>query len=260
MTRRAALMESQVDVLEGKQRALKRYRDSLAGRVGGVRGLPGSGRFARRSDRWRMGSAASVPGGVADSIGSLPPAVSPILLDAQEDMRREIARAMHDGPAQSLTNIVLQAQIVERLVSKDPAKANAEVQLARRRWSSRRSMPRSRSSSRSARWSSTTWGSSRRSGGRRAIVAGEAGVPVEFESMGQDRRLPMDLESGLFRILDEALTGYLEARAEQITFKLEWSADQLDATMSAARAAATGPPRAVRRHRPARTCRRRSRR
>ena len=48
----------------------------------------------------------------------------------------------------------------------------------------------------------------------------------------------MDLESGLFRILDETLTGYLEARAEQMTFRLEWSADQLDATISATRAAA----------------------
>ena len=64
-----------------------------------------------------------------------------------------------------------------------------------------------------------------------------AGVPVEFESMGQDRRLPMDLESGLFRLLDEALTGYLDARAELITFKLDWSADQLSATMTASRAA-----------------------
>ena len=36
-----------------------------------------------------------------------------------------------------------------------------------------------------------------------------AGIPVEFESMGQDRRLPMDLESALFRMLDEALAGYL---------------------------------------------------
>ena len=42
-------------------------------------------------------------------------------------MRREIARQMHDGPAQSLTNIVLQAQIVERLVGKDPARASQEV-------------------------------------------------------------------------------------------------------------------------------------
>ena len=38
----------------------------------------------------------------------------------------------------------------------------------------------------------------------------KAGVAVDFDSMGQDRRLPMDLESGLFRILDEALAGYLE--------------------------------------------------
>ena len=50
-----------------------------------------------------------------------PPAVSRLVLTGQEDLRREIARAMHDGPAQSLTNIVLQAQIVERLVAKDPA-------------------------------------------------------------------------------------------------------------------------------------------
>ena len=45
----------------------------------------------------------------------------------QEDLRREIARAMHDGPAQSLTNIVLQAQIVERLLARDPEMAQGEV-------------------------------------------------------------------------------------------------------------------------------------
>ena len=60
--------------------------------------------------------------------------------------------------------------------------------------------------------------------------------------MGQDRRLPMDLESGLFRILDEALAGYLEARAERISFRLDWSADQLDASMAASRDAAKAEP------------------
>jgi hypothetical protein len=69
-----------------------------------------------------------------------------------------------------------------------------------------------------------------------------AGVPVEFESMGQDRRLPMDLESGLFRILDEALAGYLEARAERIAFRLDWSADHLEVSMTASRAAVTAQP------------------
>jgi hypothetical protein len=55
--------------------------------------------------------------------------------------------------------------------------------------------------------------------------------------MGQDQRLPMDLESGLFRILDEALTAYLGARAERISLRLDWS-DRVEAMMSASRATA----------------------
>ena len=48
-------------------------------------------------------------------------------LAAQEQLRREIARQMHDGPAQSIANIALQAQIVERLFERDPARASAEL-------------------------------------------------------------------------------------------------------------------------------------
>ena len=64
-----------------------------------------------------------------DAGAQLPTAVSRIVLSAQEDLRREIAKAMHDGPAQSLTNIVLQAQIVERLMATDTARARTEVGL-----------------------------------------------------------------------------------------------------------------------------------
>ena len=74
-------------------------------------------RTATRSGPCRDGRARKAAGAGVD------PAVSRLLLDAQEDLRREIARAMHDGPAQSLTNIVLQAQIVERLVASDPTSA-----------------------------------------------------------------------------------------------------------------------------------------
>ena len=65
----------------------------------------------------------------ADGAEALPPSLSRVVLSAQEDMRRDIARAMHDGPAQSLTNIVLQAQIVDRLTERDPVRARAEVRL-----------------------------------------------------------------------------------------------------------------------------------
>ena len=144
----------------------------------------------------------------------MPPSVSRIVLDAQEDLRREIARAMHDGPAQSLTNIVLQAQIVERLVAARPGVRGRRgpppdrdgpadpgrdevVHLRRPADGPRRPGARADPAPRDAR-----------------ARAKRAGVPVEFESLGEDRRLPMDLESGLFRMLDEALAAYLAGRPD----------------------------------------------
>jgi two-component system sensor histidine kinase DegS len=38
-----------------------------------------------------------------------------------EEERMRIARDMHDGPAQSMANLVLQAEILERLIQRDPA-------------------------------------------------------------------------------------------------------------------------------------------
>jgi len=236
MTKRAALMETQVDVLEGKQRALTRFRDSIAGYAQALQAVPAGGaEAAGPPTKGRKGSGTNAA--AVDPIGSLPPAVSRLLLGAQEDMRREIARAMHDGPAQSLTNIVLQAQIVERLVRTDPARAAAEVgQLVAM---VQQTLDATKSFIFEVRpmvlddlGLVPTLRRAARDRGRRA------GVPVEFESMGQDRRMPMDLESGLFRILDEALAGYLDARAERVTFKLDWSADQIDAAMYAMRTAA----------------------
>ncbi len=169
----------------------------------------------------------------------IPPAVSRLLLGAQEDLRREIARAMHDGPAQSLTNIVLQAQIVERLVATDPARAGAEVrQLVAM---VQQTLEATKSFIFDVRpmvlddlGLVPTLKRAARERGRRA------GVPVDFDSMGPDRRLPMDLESGLFRILDEAMAAYLSVRAERVSVRLDWS-DQVEATVSASRNAAEAP-------------------
>ena len=232
LTKRAALMESQVDVLEGKRRALGRYRVALAGYQEALSA------FGDVPLATRPGKAAGSPR-LADS-GGVPPAVSRMLLGAQEDLRREIARAMHDGPAQSLTNIVLQAQIVERLVATDPGRAGTEVRqlvaMVQQTLEATKSfifdvrpmvlddlglVPTLRRAARER--------------GRRA------GVPVEFDSLGPDQRLPMDLESGLFRILDEALAAYLGARAERVSIRLDW-ADQVEARVSASRAAAEISP------------------
>ncbi|MFQ5627037.1 MAG: ATP-binding protein, partial [Methyloligellaceae bacterium] len=49
------------------------------------------------------------------------------VIDAQEAERRRLSRAMHDGPAQSLTNFILQAEIVQRLFDTDPERARTEL-------------------------------------------------------------------------------------------------------------------------------------
>jgi two-component system, NarL family, sensor histidine kinase DegS len=221
LTKRAALMETQVEVLEGKKRALTRYRDALAEYV------------EASSDANSATAADAGSGGTASQLSGLPPEVARLLLSSQEDLRREIARAMHDGPAQSLTNIVLQAQIVERLVATEPATARGEVRelvsMVQQTLEATKSfifdvrpmvlddlglVPTIRRAARDR--------------GRRA------GVSVEFESLGNDRRLPMDLESGLFRILDEALTAYLAQNPDRVALRLEWS-ERLDASVRASR-------------------------
>lgn len=221
MTRRAVLMEAQVDLLEGKRRALARHRSAIADLLTAIETLP-----------------ATAAEDVAADGGETPsPSPSRVILTAQEDLRREIARAMHDGPAQSLTNIVLQAQIVERLLERDPSQTRSELRqlvlMVQQTLDATKSfifdvrpmvlddlglVPTLRRDARDR--------------GRRAHV------PVEFESLGHDRRLPMEVESAVFRIMDEALTAYLSLAPERILLRLDWT-DELEARVSAHRAPAS---------------------
>ncbi len=219
LTTRAALMESQVEVLEGKRRVLNRYRDALKSyaEAAGTGGTGGGG-----------GAAGGADGPV--DLAGMPPAVSRLLLTAQEDLRREISRAMHDGPAQSLTNIVLQAQIVERLVAADPVGARGEVRqlvaMVQQTLDATKSfifdvrpmvlddlglLPTLRRTARER---------SQRSG-----------IVVDLESHGQDRRLEPEIESSLFRILDDATAGYLAAQPAAVRLRLDWMEDRVTAAV-----------------------------
>ncbi len=216
LTRRAVLMEAQVDVLEGKRKALARHRAALASLADRLEGV-------------------TVPAAATEAPSKeTTPALSRVVLSAQEDLRRAIARAMHDGPAQSLTNIVLQAQIVDRLLERDPGLAKGElgllVQMVQQTLDATKTfifdvrpmvlddlglVPTLRRSTRDR--------------GRRAQI------PAEFESLGADRRLPMDVESAVFRILDEASAAYLALGPERLLLRLDWG-DELEAHLSAYRA------------------------
>jgi hypothetical protein len=229
IARKAALMEAQIDLLEGKRKSGVRLHETISAHEAQARviaGLPPDGEDGSGSGGGNGKGAAPV-----DPDGPLPPGVSRMILTAQEDMRREIARQMHDGPAQSLTNIVLQAQIVERLMATDFAKAAEGVTqliaMVQRTLDATKTfifdvrpmvlddlglVPTLRRASRDR--------------GRRV------GVEVEFESIGVDRRLPVELESGLFRMLDDALAAHVVGKPDRLSLRLDWG-ERLDIELSA---------------------------
>ena len=232
LTRRAAVMEAQVEVLEGKRKTLVRFRDSLmalAETFGGVMPVAGADPGGTVGlARLTEGGAVAAGGAGAGSPNSR------IVLNAQEDLRREIARAMHDGPAQSLTNIVLQAQILDRLLGRDPEGARAELRLLISMVQQTLDATKSfifdvRPMVLDDLGLVPTLRRAARERGRRA------GVSVEFDSVGQDRRIDVDLESSLFRIIDEALSGYLGGRPDRLAVRLDWSEDLVEARITADR-------------------------
>src|SRR5205823_5117940 len=60
------------------------------------------------------------------AIDAGPPVIVRIV-EAQEAERQRLTRQMHDGPAQSLTNFILQAEICQRLFDMDPSRARTEL-------------------------------------------------------------------------------------------------------------------------------------
>ncbi len=49
------------------------------------------------------------------------------IIEAQEEERRKLSRQIHDGPAQALSNFILQTEIAMRLFETDPDKAREEL-------------------------------------------------------------------------------------------------------------------------------------
>jgi two-component system, NarL family, sensor histidine kinase DegS len=103
-------MRGQLEKLQSEQTSLQRLLDQITKTREVLESLPLAGRSS---------------GGEDGQEGSQPPIVR--IINAQEAERRRLSRAMHDGPAQSLTNFVLQAEIVQRLFENDPDRCRAEL-------------------------------------------------------------------------------------------------------------------------------------
>lgn len=103
-------MRGQLEKLQSNQRSMTRYLDLLHN----VLDIAGHAEYESQVEAGRAKSEPAQPLVVR-------------IIEAQERERQRLSRQMHDGPAQSLTNLILQAEICERLFDIDPDRARNEL-------------------------------------------------------------------------------------------------------------------------------------
>jgi two-component system sensor histidine kinase DegS len=206
-------MEGQLSALQSKRKLMDRVNPLVVEAASAARDLP----------------APSLNG---DAPAPAPPLDETRLLQAvvetQEEERRRLARQVHDGPAQALSNVVLQAEISERLFDSDASRARVEL------------------------------GSLRQQVGKtlqelrgfifelRPMILDDLGlVPtlrryvqtltdkhqarLDFSSSGRDRRLPSDDEVAIFRLIQDSLVERLErGGAKKLVLGLTWKEETLE--------------------------------
>ncbi len=126
---RLFMMRAQVEQLEAKRNSMRHLQTRLQ-RVSGVllsapEGYnPGSNVTAANKQISVAPTMARLTEGEAGVDGKQ---VISQVIQAQEDERLRVSRQIHDGPAQTMTNLVLRAEICERLLDMDPSKAKSEL-------------------------------------------------------------------------------------------------------------------------------------
>lgn len=226
LTRRELLFDAQRQVLEGKQRVLARFLqrlveiDNSLATIGG-----GAGRAAPTPTSGLRALAAAAGGSGAPGMNQ--PAMA---LRSQEDLRRDIVRQLHDGPAQSIANIGLQAEIVERLMEKGDSRATDEIEVLRQLV--QQALDATKSfifEIRPMVLDDLGLGPTIR---RIASDRGRrSGINVDFDSHGIEDRIDTDLESAVYRSVDEAIVGYLALEPPSVVVRLDWSPHELVATV-----------------------------
>lgn len=147
---------------------------------------------------------------------------------AVEAERLRIARDLHDGPAQVLSNLVLEAEILERLLRRDPELLADELQEFKNSVRNavadmRRFMFDLRPISLDDLGLISTM---------RRITAeyqDRTGVVCRFNITGEERRLEPELEEALYWIIQEALTNvHRHAKAKTVEVLLDIQPDRVN--------------------------------
>lgn len=208
---RLFMMRGQLEQLQGRQQHLAQYTSLLQRIIETARAGP-------------------FPAGPSTTASSGAPSIARII-EAQERERGRLARQMHDGPAQSLTNLILQAEICERLFDTDPAQARTELANLRNAVNATFQKVREfifdlRPMMLDDLGLVPTL--------RRYLkdYQDKSGISVQFNLLGQERRLAGHMEVILFRGVQEMLRNVQKhAQANQAVVSLEFGQDLVTASV-----------------------------
>ncbi len=153
------------------------------------------------------------------------------IIEAQESEKENLSRRMHDGPAQSLTNLILQAEICQRLFKKDPSKAMEE--LDRLKVAVNETFQKTRSFIADLRPMMlddlglmptlkryvSTW-------------TDKTNIPAEFHFSGKEHRMASYNEVTMFRAVQEFMNNAAaHARPSRVTVSLKMDGDAVEAVV-----------------------------
>lgn len=180
-------------------------------------------------ERPQIPKVPTAPLPAADTEGGLPVIVR--IVEAQEIERQRLTRAMHDGPAQSLTNFILQAEICQRLFDSDPARARNElVGLKNAAMTTFQKIKSFMFELRPMMLDDLGLAPTV----RRYVEAfsEKSGIPVTVNVTGTERRLAPYSEVTLFRAIQELLTNVRQhAQATNVRVQLDMDEDVVRATV-----------------------------
>ncbi len=107
------MMRTQMEQQQAKQRSLQEQQRELQDMLQTL---------TRLSDEGVSGKS-----GTADEEENAEQEMISKIIQAQEDERQRISQQIHDGPTQTMSNLILQAEVCERFIDKDPNEAKTEL-------------------------------------------------------------------------------------------------------------------------------------
>ncbi|MHB1007173.1 MAG: sensor histidine kinase [Chloroflexota bacterium] len=197
-TSRHYMMQTQLDTLRQREQWLAGQQTSLQRVVETVETVAKALGVAAEQ------APASEPRGEPANERSTPEDLARRLVAQREEQSRWLAQHLQNGPMQALSNLVLQAEVSQRLLGRDVERARTEIQNLKE------TVVRALGDARffvAELHPPTLEEVGLRATIRRYVadLAGRAGRVIEINLPGQDARFAPELETAVFRITQESL-------------------------------------------------------